>query len=675
MIDNSHFAQDDNRQKNEQNQSVLGQSILWRPSDAQVNNTNITAFKNRIEHNYKTTLSNYHDLWRWSIDNTGAFWSEIWDFCGVIGERGDTPLEKDTQMPGAQFFPNGSLSYAENMLKRRDDKAAIIFQNEKQTIRKLSFNDVYNAVSLLSQAFQKTGVQEHDRIAGYLPNMPEAIIGCLAANTLGAIWSSASPDFGVKGVVDRFGQTEPKIMIAVDGYTYNGKVINCLEKIKAIQDSIPSIEKIIIIPFLDNPKPDISQIDKAILYDDYIGEYEPKNIEFKRFSFNHPLFIMFSSGTTGKPKSIIHGQGGTLLQHVKEHQLQCNIQPGDRFFQFTTTGWMMWNWLISGLASGATLLLFDGSPFYPEPKSLWDFADKNDCKLFGTGAKYIDALRNEGFIPKDHVDLNKLEILTSTGSPLVHESFDYIYQHIKSDLHVSSISGGTDIVSCFVLGNPISPVARGEIQGAGLGMGVAVFDDEGSPLGPGAGPGELVCTNPFPSMPTGFWNDPTGEKYKAAYFERFDNIWAHGDWIELTDNHGYIIHGRSDATLNPGGVRIGTAEIYRQVEQVAAVKESLAVGQAWDGDDRVILFVMLNDGFTLNDDVIKDIKTQIRKGASPRHVPSKIIEVSDIPRTKSGKIVELAVRNVIHNRPVKNIDALANPEALELYQDIKQLQS
>jgi acetoacetyl-CoA synthetase len=518
------------------------------------------------------------------------------------------------------------------------------------------------------------GVEEGDRVAAYMPNLPETIIAMLATASLGAIWSSASPDFGVQGVVDRFGQIRPKVLIAVDGYYYNGKEIDCLEKIARIQKQLDELHQTVIVPFL-NPEPKIDNLDQAVLSETLLNSYQPGQVEFTSLAFNHPLFIMFSSGTTGVPKCIVHGHGGTLLQHLKEHQLHCDIRECDKVFYFTTCGWMMWNWLVSALASGATLLLYDGSPFYPDGNVLWEFTSKHQCKLFGTAAKYIDALNKEGLKPGETFDLSNLSVITSTGSPLIHEGFDYIYGSVKSDVHLASISGGTDIVSCFVLGNPISPVWRGEIQGAGLAMAVDVYDEDGHPVAGGGGSGELVCTKPFPSMPIGFWNDESGEKYQSAYFSKFDNIWCHGDWIEKTGHGGFIIHGRSDATLNPGGVRIGTSEIYRQVETVDEVLESIAVGQNWEGDVRVILFVKMKQGCELTDDLKKVIASRIRAGASPRHVPAKIIQVADIPRTKSNKITELAVRDIIHGKEIKNIEALSNPQALEYYKDIEELRS
>ncbi|NCO03933.1 MAG: acetoacetate--CoA ligase [Alphaproteobacteria bacterium] len=646
----------------------------WKPSRPE--GTILYDFMQKMAKKYEnnTILTDYSVFFNWSIENLEGFWSEFWDYAQIIGEKGDLILQNPEKMTGSQFFPNGSLNYAQNLLKKRDSDAAMIFMDEKERERTLSYDDLYTQVSLWRQALVKAGVVKGDRVAALMPNMPETIIATLATASLGAIWSSASPDFGVQGILDRFGQIEPKVFIAVDGYYYGGKTIDCLIKIKDVQQTLTTLTQTIIVPFVSDA-PDLLGMKNTKTVHELFEGFVAQNIVFEQVPFNHPLFIMFSSGTTGVPKCIVHGHGGTLIQHVKEHRLQCDIRAGDSIFYFTTCGWMMWNWLVTGLASGATLLLYDGNPFYPDPLVLWRFTAKHKATLFGTSAKYIDALKAHDIRPKEKTNLSHLKIITSTGSPLVHESFDYIYEHIKKDVHISSISGGTDIVSCFVLGNPISPVWRGEIQGAGLGLAVDVFDDKGKVLPKGAGSGELVCTRPFPCMPIAFWNDPEGVKYKKAYFEKYDNIWCHGDWIERTHNGGLIIHGRSDATLNPGGVRIGTAEIYRQVEQVPQVIESIAVGQNWDGDVRVILFVILKEGVTLDEALIKEIKTKIRSGASPRHVPAKIIQVSDIPKTKSGKMTELAVKDVIHGRPIQNSEALANPEALALYRELEALKS
>ncbi len=647
---------------------------LWTPAPALIHQSNLEHFRIRAEHAAGQKFADYDALWRWSVEDTAAFWDLAWDCMGVIGDKGDVVIDETAPMFGAKFFPNGKISFAENCLRRRDDGDAIVFWAEDKIKRKLSYKQLYDRVSQLREALLKLGVQKGDRVAGYISHMPEAVIGLLAASSIGAIWSSASPDFGVQGVVDRFGQIAPKVLIGMDGYYYNGKVIDCLSKIKDIQPHLLGLEHTLIVPYL-NPNPDLSGLRNAQNFDTVCDSYPATGMIFEKFDFNHPLVIMYSSGTTGVPKCIVHGAGGTLIQHMKEHQLQCDVKKDDRVFYFTTCGWMMWNWQVTALASNATLLTYDGSPFYPNGNILWDYADAENMTLFGTAAKYIDAIKKANLRPRDTHKLSHLRTLTSTGSPLVHESFDYIYDAIKPNLHLASISGGTDIVSCFVIGNNLSPVWRGEIQGAGLGYAMDAFDDDGKPIAPGAGQGELVCTKPFPSMPVNFWNDEGNAKYKAAYFERFDNIWCHGDWVERTNNGGWIIHGRSDATLKPGGVRIGTAEIYRQVEQVPEVLESIAIGQMWDGDQRIILFVRLREGVELNDDLQKRIKDQIKKGASPRHVPAKILAVSDIPRTKSGKITELAVRDIVHGRPIRNVEALANPAALDLYKNLTELQS
>lgn len=635
---------------------------LWIPTTENIEASHL----NRFMEICGQSGADYQQFWEWSVDNVEEFWDQFWNYSNVIGNKGDMVLEHPDKMVGGQFFPNGQINYAENLLSRKSDETAIIFRDETGAERQLTFEELYDQVSLWAQALRNSGIKKGDRVAAYLPNLPETVIACLATASIGAVWASASPDFGAQGIIDRFGQIEPKILIAVDGYYYGGKKIDCLEKVERVQKSIPTIEKIIVVPFIEN-SPNLDQIKSAEQLDNFIGTFQPNDIEFEVVPFNHPLFIMFSSGTTGVPKCIMHGHGGTLLQHIKEHQLQCDIKEEDKVFYFTTCGWMMWNWLITSLSTGATLLLYDGNPFYPDPNVLWDFTAKHSATLFGTGAKYIDALKKSDTHPKKTHDLTSLKVITSTGSPLVHESFDYVYQSIKEDVHLASISGGTDIISCFVLGNSISPVLRGEIQGAGLGMAVDIFDDRGSCCSTNTS-GELVCTKPFPSMPIGFWNDPDQSKYRSAYFESFDNIWAHGDWVEKTGADGFIIHGRSDATLNPGGVRIGTAEIYRQVEKIPEVTESIAVGQDWNGDTRVLLFVTLKQGVQLDDNLIKQIKVQIREGASPRHVPAHVIQITDIPRTKSGKITELAVKNIIHGRKVKNKEALANPESLSLYQ-------
>ena len=653
-------------------------TISWSPAEDTIQSSNLNRFMAFVKTRTGREFNDYHGLWQWSVKEKDIFWDCIWDFCDVKGDKGHVLFDDNGgQMFGAQFYPQGRINYAENVVEKLKsfpvDQPAMIFCDEQGQETTASAEDLYARISKWQQALRDAGIVKGDRVAAYMPNMMETIIACMAAASIGVIWSSASPDFGVQGVLDRFGQIEPKILIAVDGYYYNGKVIDVLEKVSQIVPQIKSLEKTIIVPFAGSSV-DVAQIENAVGRDAFLDGYEAQDqITYDRVEFNHPLFIMFSSGTTGVPKCIVHGHGGTLLQHLKEHQLQCDIKAGDQVFYFTTCGWMMWNWLITATASGATLLLYDGSPFYPDGYVLWDYTTKHGCTLFGTSAKYIEAMNAHGIIPAKTHDLSALRTLTSTGSPLVHASFDFIYESIKSDLHVASISGGTDVISCFILGNPISPVYRGEIQGAGLGMAVDVFDENNQPIKEGAG--ELVCTQAFPSMPVCFWNDQGGEKYKSAYFDKIDNIWVHGDWVEKTASGGLIILGRSDATLNPGGVRIGTAEIYRQIEKIDAIEDSVVIGQDWDSDVRVVLFVVMKKGWNLDGNLIKEIKTAIRKGASPRHVPAKIIEVTDIPRTKSGKITEIAVRDVVMGRPIKNVEALANPESLGLYKDIEELQS
>jgi acetoacetyl-CoA synthetase len=651
---------------------------LWKPTKKRVEHSNIKAFITHV--NNKNTqkkhwvkINSSHDLYDWSIQESAQFWSEIWTFCDIKAQRkGKKVLQAPNKMPGAQWFPDARLNYAQNLLVRNDDHEAIVFQGEDRVSNRLTYAQLQDAVSITAQALRLEGVKKGDRVAAFLPNLPDTIIFMLAATSIGAIWSSCSPDFGTQGVLDRFGQIEPKILIGVDGYFYNGKEIDTLGKLGEIAHSLKTVKKVIVVPYTKS-RPDITMIRNAVHLSDFVGGLTPKRIQFEQVPFNHPLFIMFSSGTTGVPKCIVHGHGGTLLQHLKEHKLHTDLKESDRFFYFTTCGWMMWNWLVSGLASGATLLLYDGAPTYPDANTLFDFAVREKMTIFGTSAKYIDAINKMGAHPAKTHNLRHLKTMTSTGSPLSPESFDFVYRKIKKDLLLSSISGGTDIVSCFVLGDPTLPVYRGEIQRRGFGLDVQVFDDEGKPVINEKG--ELVCTQPFPSMPIGFWNDKGNRKYHDAYFARFKNVWCHGDFIELTDRGTLVIYGRSDAILNPGGVRIGTAEIYRQVEKLDSVVESIVIGQDWDGDTRVVLFVRLRDGLRLTASIEADIKKMIRANATPRHVPAKILQVADIPRTKSGKIVELAVRNVVHGEPVKNVEALANPEALEHYKNRIELRS
>ncbi|HVZ52374.1 MAG TPA: acetoacetate--CoA ligase [Pseudolabrys sp.] len=645
---------------------------LWRPSPERVAHSNVMAVIAEANRRHGLALRDYRELHAWSVAERADFWDLIWDFCAVIGEKGARRLVDGDKMPGAQFFPDARINFAENLLRKSGSGDALVFQGEDKLSYRLSWDELNALVSRLQQALAAAGVGEGDRVAAMLPNLPESIALMLAVTSLGAIFSSCSPDFGERGVLDRFGQIEPKVFVTVDGYWYNGKQIRIADKLSKIVSELPSAGRVVIVPYLGEAGQVAAQLPRARTLEDFLEPFAPKPLTFKRLPFNHPVYILFSSGTTGVPKCIVHGAGGTLLQHMKEHRLQCDLNAGERLFYFTTLGWMMWNWLASGIGSGATLVLFDGSPFAPQ-SVLWDLAQKERIDVFGTSAKYIDACKKAGLAPVRTHDLSSVRLITSTGSPLAAESFDYIYSDVKKDVHLASISGGTDIVSCFVLGDPTSPVWRGEIQAPGLGLAVDVWSEDGQPIREQKG--ELVCTRAFPSMPVMFWNDPEGRKYRAAYFERFPNIWCHGDFAEWTKHGGMIIHGRSDATLNPGGVRIGTAEIYAQVEQIPEVTEAIAIGQDWDNDVRVVLFVRCAEGVTLGDALRDTIRQKIRTGASPRHVPAKIVQIADIPRTKSGKITELAVRDIVHGRPVKNTEALANPEALDLYRDLADLRT
>ncbi len=650
---------------------------LWTPGPERIAHARMTAFMRAVESRYDLRVRDYASLYDFSIDRMPDFWRLMWEFGGIRGDVGERVVEDPDRMPGARFFPDATLNFAENLLRRRDGDIAIVFSGEGRVRRSLTFAELYGAAVGFGAALRRAGIRPGDRVAGYVPNMPEAIIAALGAAAVGAVWSSCSPDFGVQGVLDRFGQIEPRVLVAADGYFYGGKTFDAMPKLAEIADALPSVERTVMIPYVARPAgvpgESVARIRQALTWAEFVGEGISEGFVFEQLPFNHPLYIMYSSGTTGVPKCIVHGAGGTLIQHLKEHQLHCDIQPGDRVFYFTTCGWMMWNWLVSVLASGGTLLLYDGSPFHPDGNVLFEFADETGMTLFGTSARFIDALAKAGLAPGATHRLDDLRTMTSTGSPLAAESFDFVYEKIKSDIHLASISGGTDIISCFVGGNPIGPVWRGEIQVRALGMKVDVFDEAGRPIQ--GEKGELVCTMPFPSMPVGFWNDPDGRKYHAAYFEKFPGVWCHGDYVELTEHDGMIIYGRSDAVLNPGGVRIGTAEIYRQVEQLDEIVESLVIGQKWEGDERVVLFVRLRDGATLDTDLERRIRQKIRESTSPRHVPARIVQITEVPRTKSGKIVELAVRDVVHGRAVKNQEALANPEALEQFRDREELRS
>jgi acetoacetyl-CoA synthetase len=650
---------------NHRSEAMTENPILWEPGEERRKGSAMYRFMR------EQGFDNYEDLYRWSIDSSPEFWQAVCDFCNVRFEK---PAAKTLMRPddimSAGWFSGSELNYAEHLLRHDGERAALVFTAENGDRRELSFDELRATVAGVAEGLRRAGVSRGDRVGGYLPNCPEAIIAMIATASIGAIWSSCSPDFGVFGVVDRFGQIGPRVLFTANAYTYNGKRFDCTETVAAIVAAIPGIKRTIVVPFADETM-ELETIPGAVAWDEF--RTDDTELQFEPVPFDHPLFIMYSSGTTGVPKCIVHGHGGTLLQILKEHVLHCDIGPADRMFYFTTCGWMMWNWLVTGLASGATLLLFDGSPFFDDGRVLWRMAEREKVTVFGTSAKYISALEKHGVRPCQEFDLRDLRSVLSTGSPLAPESFDFVYDAIGIDLQLASIAGGTDIISCFVIGNPMLPVRRGEIQCLALGMAVAFFDDDGNPLLEQQG--ELVCTRPFPSAPVGFWNDPDNSRYHAAYFGKYPGVWAHGDFAELRKTGGVVIYGRSDAVLNPGGVRIGTAEIYRQVEKLDEIIESIAVGQNWEDDVRVVLFVVLRPGNELNEDLKARIRKEIRSNTTPRHVPAKIVAVADIPRTKSGKIVEIAVRSVVHGETVKNTAALANPEALEYFRDIEELQT
>ncbi len=642
---------------------------LWRPSPERAAATRIMAFARARGFDGEDAVRR---LWQWSVDHRADFWAEVWRTFGVRASRAaEVVLENPDAMPGARWFVGARLNFAENLLRREDDSPAIIAYAEGRARREVSWRELHKLVRRLRAALVREGVGVGDRVAAYMPNVPETIALMLATSSLGAVFSSTSPEFGTTGVLDRFGQIAPKVLLTVDGYRYGGKAFDILPKVREITRELPSLARTVVLPYLGGDV-DLGGIRQPVLFHDFLPEEAPP-LEFAQLPFDHPLYVLYSSGTTGKPKAIVHGQGGTLIKHLCEQGLHTDLRAGEKIFYYTTCGWMMWNWLASALALEATVVLYDGNPFHPSPAVLWEMAEREGLHYFGTSAKYIDALKKSGLEPGRQFDLSALRAVLSTGSPLLPENFDWVYGAIKRDLHLASISGGTDIVGCFVLGNPAGPVWRGEIQMRGLGMAVEVFDDDGRPLR--GRPGELVCTKPFPSMPVGFWNDPDGRRYRAAYFERFPGVWTHGDWAEITPHDGIIIYGRSDATLNPGGVRIGTAEIYRVVEDFPEVLEAVCVGQEWEGDQRVVLFVRLRAGLTLDDELRQRIRRALRERCSPRHVPAKIIQVPDIPRTMNAKVSEIAVREVIHGRPVRNLGALANPEALDYFRDLPELTS
>ena len=648
--------------------------LMWKPTEDRIKQANLTRFMDYVNRKHGKSFKVYDELYNWSVESISEFWEAMWEFGEVIASKPyDRVLESGEEMLEAKWFTGAKLNFAETLLRFRDDRPAIIFKGEAMSEpERISYAQLYSRVAELAGALKDAGVVPGDRVVGYMPNMPETVIAALAATSMGAIWSSCSPDFGVTGILDRFGQIHPKILFTSNGYSYNGKSFDSLDKINTITAQITSIEQVVVVPYTDS-RPDTSNVSKAVLLDDFIAGREGEELVFAQLPPDHPVYIMYSSGTTGVPKCIVHGAGGTLIQHLKELILHTDLKREDTIFYYTTCGWMMWNWLITSLAVGATLLLFDGSPFYPAAGALWELAQDEGVTIFGTSAKYLESVEKAGIKPGQDFDLNRLKTILSTGSPLSPGGYEYVYAAIKEDVCLSSISGGTDIISCFALGNPIGPVYAGELQCRGLGLKVASYSPEGKPLIDQTG--ELVCTAPFPCMPIYFWDDPDKKKYRNSYFDVYPGIWRHGDFIEVTSTGGVIIYGRSDATLNPGGVRIGTAEIYRQLETFPEILDSVVIGQNWDNDVRVILFVKPFDGQELTAELEKRIKTAIRENASPRHVPAKIIPIRDIPYTLNGKKVEMAVRNVIHYKPVLNRDALANPEALDLFMNLTELQN
>src|SRR3954464_2606887 len=649
--------------------------MVWQPSAEAIEQALVTQFARQVIRKHRLDCNTYPDFYKWSVEHAETFWSEVWDFCGVIASRKSPDVLVDgDKMPGARWFPDARLNFAENLMRRGDRGDAFVLWDERGFRRRLSYSDLTSEVSRAAQALQALGLRAGDRAAAFIPNIPEAAVFALAALSQGIVWSSCSPDFGVEGVLERFGQIEPKVLFCADGYGYNGETHDSLERVRATAEQLPTLRKVVVVPHLD-PRVDVSDLPKAVALGEWLRRFQPAAIEFAQLPFEHPVFILFTSGTTGKPKCIVHGAGGSLLQSLKTYKLHFDVRPGDRFFYYCTTNWVVWNVLFMGLAAEASLMLYDGSPFALGSKILFDYAEKERCTHFGTSAKFIDACAKRDLRPIETHDLGALRMVISTGSPLMAESYDYVYEAWKKDVCLSSISGGTDIMGAFADANAVLPVYRGEMQCRSLGMAVEVYDEEGNAVVNQKG--ELVCVKPFPSMPLGFWNDRGGERYHAAYFARYPGVWTHGDWAELTERGTMVIYGRSDATLNPGGVRIGTAEIYRVVERIHEVEESVAIGQLWPpdqpSDTRVVLFVKLRPGYTLDDKLEERLRADIRRHASPRHVPARIIQVPDIPRTKNGKVVELAVKAVVHGMPVPSTDALANPEALDYFANLGEL--